>query len=300
MLIDFKEIPVSKGTGTTQDVFEKFSRDFLELMGYEIISGPARGADGGIDIKVLEKRKGVGGVTEIYWLVSCKHYAHSGKSITKEIEQDIRDRVEKHGCNGFIGLYTTIANQSLLNSLEALSNKIEYQLFDNEKIEKHIVGVHSNENMFIRFFPESYKRWKDLYYYTEPIKLFSEFLEKKYSSEIKLYLMMFHSVGNLIKQLRKYDDLKTAIENENVKYFIVSEFSEKYDEKEGVRKAMVNRVQSFFQRVFAVENYNEKYTVFAAGANEILYVRISNYLLVSRDYHNALSDIFKDLKQSLN
>jgi hypothetical protein len=40
--------------------------------------------------------------------------------------------------------------------------------------------------------------------------------------------------------------------------------------------------------------------MFAAGANEILYVRISNYLLVSHDYHNALSDIFKDLKQSLN
>jgi hypothetical protein len=65
---------------------------------------------------------------------------------------------------------------------------------------------------------------------------------------------MFHSVGNLIKQLRKYDDLKTAIENENVKYFIVSEFSEKYGDKEGVRQAMENRVQSFFQRVFAVEN----------------------------------------------
>ncbi|MFI5141096.1 MAG: restriction endonuclease, partial [Bacteroidia bacterium] len=127
MLIDFKEIPQSNGTMPTQDIFEKFARDFFKSIGYEIELDPARGADGGIDIKVSELIDN----KKFFWLVSCKHYAHTGKSITKKIETDINDRIVQEKCDGFIGFYSTIANASLSQALEKSKNKLPYKLFDN-------------------------------------------------------------------------------------------------------------------------------------------------------------------------
>lgn len=83
MLIDFKEIPKANEGSGLQDTFELFARDFLEDYGYLIVQEPDRGADGKKDIIVKESRKGIAGVTEKLWLVSCKHYIHSGKSVTQ-------------------------------------------------------------------------------------------------------------------------------------------------------------------------------------------------------------------------
>jgi hypothetical protein len=38
-----------------------FAREFLELTGYYIFSGPDRGSDQGMDLIAEESRKGVGG-----------------------------------------------------------------------------------------------------------------------------------------------------------------------------------------------------------------------------------------------
>ena len=93
-MIDFKEIPKANSGSGQQDFFELFARDFLKLKGFEIIIDPARGADGGVDLIVRENRSGENDQKiEINWLVSCKHYAHSGKSISTNVESDIMDRV---------------------------------------------------------------------------------------------------------------------------------------------------------------------------------------------------------------
>ncbi|MEO6239801.1 MAG: restriction endonuclease [Bacteroidia bacterium] len=166
MIIDFTEIPVSNSRANTQDIFEKFAREFLLTLGYEIVTDPARGQDGGIDIKVKEIRPGISGNTEVVWLVSCKHYAHSGKSITAEIEQNILDRVKSKGCSGFIGIYSSIANTSLQKRLDELrvQNELQFQLFDNEKIERELISVSNRSALFARFFPNSFQKWKDLYF----------------------------------------------------------------------------------------------------------------------------------------
>jgi hypothetical protein len=161
MTIDFTEIPVSNKDAKAQDIFEKFSRDFLEILGYEIVLDPTRGADGGLDIKVKETRQGIGGKTDVFWLVSCKHYAHTGTSVTVPVENNILDRITTKGCKGFIGLYTTIANTTLQTMLSGLG--IEYQLFDNEKIEKIVINERKYETLFARFFPNSYVKWKKIY-----------------------------------------------------------------------------------------------------------------------------------------
>ena len=74
-ILDFKEIASSSG-GQDRDQFELFAREFLEHLNFRIIEGPDRGPDAGRDLIVEETRTGVGGVTRVRWLVSCKHNAH--------------------------------------------------------------------------------------------------------------------------------------------------------------------------------------------------------------------------------
>jgi hypothetical protein len=180
MTINFKEIEkANSGTGY-QDTFELFARDFLENRGFEIIGDPARGADGGIDLKIKEVRKGVSGQeTTFFWLVSCKHFAHSGKSVSPDKEVNILERVYQHKCDGFIGFYSTLASSGLGNLLEGLSDKIPYIIYDREKIEREIVGFGSWSNIFHRYFPESYKNWKNNEFLKHPIKLFEHYFESK-------------------------------------------------------------------------------------------------------------------------
>ena len=103
MILDFREIPEAhKGSGV-QDTFELLAREFLHFLDFQIVEEPARGADGKRDLIVQESRKGVVGKTEFRWLVSCKHKAHSGRSINEDDEPNILDRVRSHGCHGFLG-----------------------------------------------------------------------------------------------------------------------------------------------------------------------------------------------------
>jgi len=159
-VLDFKEIPEAHIATGLQDTFELFARDFLLFIGYKIITDPDRGADGGVDLIVEEVRSGVGGETTIRWLVSCKHKAHSGKSVSANDDANIRDRVEANDCNGFIGFYSTLASSGLSGNLEGMKSKIEYQVFDKEKIESKI--LHSAKGLEIaeRYFPNSLDAWK--------------------------------------------------------------------------------------------------------------------------------------------
>lgn len=157
MLLDFKEIPQANTGGGQQDTFELFSRDFLESIGYKILEDPDRGADGKKDLIVLEEREGASGVTSIKWLVSCKHYAHSGKSVNDADEPNIRDRVERHNCDGFLGFYSTLPSVSLSGNIRGLSDKILTQTYDREKIEKKLLETPSGLRLANRFFPLSYR-----------------------------------------------------------------------------------------------------------------------------------------------
>lgn len=164
--LDFKEIPKANVAGGEQDTFELFARDFLQSRGYTIVSGPDRGADKGRDLIALEVRTGIGGRTEVRWLVSCKHKAHSGESVTLKDEQAITDRIRSHDCQGFIGFYSTLPQSFLAQRLEDLRIKgsIEFQLFDRERIERDLLNTHPSEGLEIamRYFPESFKKWHAL------------------------------------------------------------------------------------------------------------------------------------------
>ena len=110
--LDFTEIArPNKSTGK-QDDFEIFTAKFLVCIGYKVPEGPSRGADGGRDmIATYPNAPGRNG-HDIRYLVSCKHFAHTkagkGRAVGTDDERNLRDRIEKKNCLGFIGFYSTI------------------------------------------------------------------------------------------------------------------------------------------------------------------------------------------------
>lgn len=171
-VLDFKEIPEAHKATGLQDTFELFARDFLSFMGYKIISHPDRGADGGADIIVEEKRTGVGGETIVRWLVSCKHKAHSGNSVNPNDDGNILDRVSSKKCHGFIGFYSTLSSSGLSGVLEGIKDRIEFQIYDRERIEKELVHSARGLEVAERYFPVSLAAWKTNN--PEPAKIFAD------------------------------------------------------------------------------------------------------------------------------
>jgi hypothetical protein len=152
--LDFKEIP-SAQAGAERDRFEFFAREFLHSEGFKIVEQPNRGADGGRDIIVEEERLGPGGANVIRWLVSCKHKSHSGTSVIPSDEQNIRDRLGSHRCQGFIAFYSTLPSSGLGETLNKLRPDFEYLQFDAEVIERKLLDNPRGRVLAARYMPKS-------------------------------------------------------------------------------------------------------------------------------------------------
>ena len=169
-ILNFTEI-AQPTSGPGRDSFELFSREFLNLLGYKVLEDPDRGADGGRDLIVEEVRTGIAGETTVRWLVSCKHKAHSGGSVTPQDETDIHDRVRTHGCTGFLCLYSTVPSVGLSGKLTATERPFEVCVYDSEKIERHLLNSLNGVKLAERFFPKSIQHWQREY--PTPAKIFS-------------------------------------------------------------------------------------------------------------------------------
>ncbi|MEI6738265.1 MAG: hypothetical protein WCL29_07300 [Pseudomonadota bacterium] len=173
-ILDFKEIP-DASAGPQRDAFELFAREFLQLVGFKILKEPNRGADAGSDLIAEECCNGIVSVSQRKWLVSCKHKAHSGKSVSPQDESDIADRVNTHNCDGFIGFYSTIPSSGLAAKFNAKGLPYEVHIYDQEKIEGALLTNPKGRSLAKRFFPNSinhYEREHPL-----PAEIFSEPLE---------------------------------------------------------------------------------------------------------------------------
>ena len=157
MIIDFKEIPAANSSDGEQDHFELFSREFLKALGFEILEQPDRGADGGKDLLIQESLRGINKDHAIKWLVSAKHFAHSGNSVRPSDEINIRERVEKFNADGFLGYYSTLPSAGLNGTLTGLEGRILTDHFDCASIERHLTTNRLLGDVFRRFFPVSYQ-----------------------------------------------------------------------------------------------------------------------------------------------
>ncbi|TWT94937.1 restriction endonuclease [Neorhodopirellula pilleata] len=160
MIVDFKEIPAANSSDGQQDQFELFAREFLQGMGYTILEQPDRGADGGKDILVQESLRGINKSHDIKWLVSAKHYAHSGGSVKPTDEINIRERVERFNADGFLGFYSTLPSTGLNGTLTGLVAHILTDHFDSAAIERYLTTHKSLGDVFRRFFPASYQSFQ--------------------------------------------------------------------------------------------------------------------------------------------
>jgi hypothetical protein len=185
------------------EMWELFVRDLLVELGFIIESGPDRGADGGKDIIAREIVKGNLGSHEFRWLVSCKHFAHSNKSVTEKDEPNILERVHSFKAYGFIGAYSTIPSSGLnsrLKSLKETGDLSNYRILDSKVIESHCIST-GFSNLLMRYFPESYKSIKPLHvifdkYY--PLKC------KSCGKDLLTEMYKKHYSGNIIMEA-KYD-----------------------------------------------------------------------------------------------
>lgn len=138
-MIDYTEL-------RTGDDWEAFCRDYLVAIGFVVDRPPGRGPDGGQDLLVREQLRGKLATQNFVWLVSCKHYAGSGKSVGTGDEQNIVDRITHHDANGFIGFYSTVASSSLIDRLKEYRDQetiSSFEIFDGTRIENsfHDVGL---------------------------------------------------------------------------------------------------------------------------------------------------------------
>lgn len=172
-ILDFKEIAQANVANGLQDTYEMFARDFFILLGFQIKEGPDRGQDGGRDLIITEKREGIMGSTEIDWLVSCKHKAHSGSSVLNNDEIDIKGRVETLGAKGFIGFYSTIISSPLGRTLDGLKRFFDVKVFDRELIENFLLENPKGKILAKRYFPVSYAKWEEEH--PKPANIFSEY-----------------------------------------------------------------------------------------------------------------------------
>lgn len=207
MLLDFKEIPQANVGGGLQDTFELFTRDFLAYLGYRIVQDPDRGADGKKDLIVDEIVKGITSEYTIRWLVSCKHYAHSGAAVKDTDEINISERLKQHNCDGFMGVYSTLPATSLTGLLSSQKN---YQIFDREKIESKLLSNIDGHRLAARYFPKSFKKYQ--IEHPEPATIFSNqeplvcercgknlFLETEHGNYVCLQSPPFDDDGNYIE-----------------------------------------------------------------------------------------------------
>lgn len=172
--LDFREIPAANNADGRQDTFELFARDFLDFIGFTVVDGPDRGADTGRDLIVEELRTGVGGRSQVRWLVSCKHNV-TGASVTPRDEPNILDRVRAKNCTGFIGFYSTLPSAGLGTRLRELTD-IETTVWDHERIESRLLTSQPGLTIARRYFPTSFSNWGDanprpaeLMYRAEPL-----------------------------------------------------------------------------------------------------------------------------------
>lgn len=182
-MIDYKEIKDG-------ETWELFSRDFFQELGFIVEVSPDRGADGGRDLILRENLEGKLGKYDFRWLVSCKHYARSNKSVSEGDEPNFLERIKKFGAQGFIGCYSTIASAGLGNTLKLLKERGEikdYVIFDGKLIESKLIKM-GVTNLLFRYLPESYKRVKPLHQLVDKyVPLLCDYCGKDLLEEEDLY-----------------------------------------------------------------------------------------------------------------
>lgn len=151
-MLDFSEITSAQPTSTDPDAFEKFSKQFLEVVyGAKVTMLAGHGGDDGIDL--------LAEVGQERWLVSCKHYRKGIVGIDDEI--DPVGRLSRHRCSVFVTIYScrrSAAHNRSLETLKQNSPGFRYLPLYDSDIESKLLGSQNFETWQLasRWFPRSF------------------------------------------------------------------------------------------------------------------------------------------------
>ena|GEM_PF-3744482 len=155
MIVDFKEIEDKSGF-----IFERFIEDLLKARGWRIILGAGQGPDGGRDITAsINETFGTGKDKERKYLIQCKHYAHSNKTVTPGDITDFSLMPQKHGTKGWLLITSTKVSENVVQNINAANKEggVFFDYWDAREIEKQVLFEDCRE-VLKRYFPNSYAR----------------------------------------------------------------------------------------------------------------------------------------------
>jgi hypothetical protein len=152
--LDFSEIPPAKAPSADTEAFEKFAKQFLELVhGAKILKTVGRGADREADL--------IAQVGDERWLVSCKHYRT--RAVPKRELGDPGATIDEHGCDRFVGFFSGTPSDALAARLYGIERNrpgFKFYLWFDRDIAQQLLS-HQNVNGWLlaaRWFPKSYGR----------------------------------------------------------------------------------------------------------------------------------------------
>jgi Restriction endonuclease len=150
-MLDFSEISED---GTQ---FELLVREILFSLNYHVIWSGV-GADGGRDLLVREEIQSIFGRRFFTWLVQCKHFAKSKRSVGVRDLDNVVDSCVQHGADGYLLVSSTYVSSAVVNRLEAInadrSKHLATNFWDCTILER-LLNTPENWGIAQRFLPIS-------------------------------------------------------------------------------------------------------------------------------------------------
>ena len=154
--IDLAEIEAKGGFA-----FERFAESLLGSLGWRIVLGAGKGPDGGRDIVAAKaETSATGRIRERQFVVQCKHYARTGKSVGADRIADLSLMPAKHNCEGWLLITSTQITDDAVRTIEAArrtSAAHEFDYWDGERL-RELLLQDPCRAVFRQYLPGSYAR----------------------------------------------------------------------------------------------------------------------------------------------
>ncbi|MCL7944787.1 restriction endonuclease [Marinobacter sp. ATCH36] len=199
-MIDFSELP-SNGTK-----FEQLVRELFIRSGFEV-HWTGVGPDAGRDLVVTEKAEGHLAPFNRKWLVSCKHYANSGKSVGLQDVADVTDACAAVDAQGFLLACSTQPSSTVVRRLEEINGngRVLTKYLDGVEIEKRL-NTPSTFPLISLFFPKSAENFK--------WKIYNTHTPSFWAANYKDYFLYLGSrTANTFPELKDVEEIVRRLES---------------------------------------------------------------------------------------
>ena len=161
-ILDFKELSTSRASSPAGEDLEGLVRELGKRLGLSP-DWAGRGSDQGRDLFFIERRKGVLGSEDLRWLVSCKDFANSGRSVSEHDVGSVSDKVRQHSADGFLLVTTTTASTGLKAVLDAFHTQgsVKTKVWDRHELEDFLLQD-AHLDLVKRYLPQSYAAFRRL------------------------------------------------------------------------------------------------------------------------------------------